>query len=151
MDADLRSIAAARRAAERAFDAWLAFRATPTETIDAMVESMALAIEPEAERLARLVALRKTGSATVAPAHAAVEVLDHLRGARAGAVPVSVRLDGEYGVEGVVLGVPCRLGPRGLIEIEEIPLAEAERTALARAAAAVRSRIDGTDRQVGAP
>ena len=100
---------------------------------------------------ARVVALRKTGSATVAPAHAAVEVLDHLRGARAGAVPVSVRLDGEYGVEGVVLGVPCRLGPRGLIEIEEIPLAEAERTALARAAAAVRSRIDGADRQVGAP
>lgn len=100
---------------------------------------------------ARVVALRKTGSATVAPAHAVVEVLDHLRGARAGAVPVSVRLDGEYGVEGVVLGVPCRLGPRGLIEIEEIPLAEAERTALARAAAAVRSRIDGADRQVGAP
>ncbi|MCY4451633.1 MAG: malate dehydrogenase [Immundisolibacterales bacterium] len=99
---------------------------------------------------ARVVALRKTGSATLAPAHAVVEVLEHLRGARAGAVPVSVRLDGEFGIEGVVLGVPCRLGPRGLIEIEEIPLAQAERSALSRAAAAIRSRIDGAERPVGA-
>ena len=65
MDADLRSIAAARRAAERAWEAWLAFRETPPETIDAMVESMALAIEPEAERLARL-AVEETGYGNVA-------------------------------------------------------------------------------------
>ena len=64
MDADLRSIAAARRAAERAWRAWLAFRATPPETIDAMVERMALAIEPEAERLARL-AVEETGYGNV--------------------------------------------------------------------------------------
>ena len=88
-----------------------------------------------------MVALRKTGSASIAPAHAVVEVLDHLRGARAGAVPVSVRLDGEYGLEDVVLGVPCLLGPLGLVEIEELPLDESERSALARAAAAVRARI----------
>lgn len=65
MDADLRSIAAARRAAERAFDAWLAFRATPPETVDATVEAMARAIEPEAERLARL-ACEETGHGNVA-------------------------------------------------------------------------------------
>ena len=64
MDADLRSIAAARRAAERAWEAWLAFRETPPETIDAMVEGMALAIEPEAERLARL-AVEETGYGNV--------------------------------------------------------------------------------------
>ena len=64
MDADLRSIAAARRAAERAWEAWLAFRETPPEAIDAMVESMALAIEPEAERLARL-AVEETGHGNV--------------------------------------------------------------------------------------
>ena len=64
MDSDLRSIAAARAAAERAWEAWLAFRATPPETIDAMVESMALAIEPEAERLARL-AVEETGYGNV--------------------------------------------------------------------------------------
>ena len=98
----------------------------------------------------RVVALRKTGSASIAPAHAVVEVLDHMRGARAGAVPVSVQLDGEYGLDGVVLGVPCLLGPRGLVEIQEIPLDESERSALARAAAAVRARIAEGDRPAGA-
>ena len=90
---------------------------------------------------ARVVALRRTGSASLAPAHATVEVLDHLRGARAGAVPVSVRLEGEYGLEGVVLGVPCLLGPRGLIEVRELALAAPEQAALARAAEAVRTRV----------
>ena len=98
----------------------------------------------------RVVALRKTGSASIAPAHAVVEVLDHMRGARAGAVPVSVQLDGEYGLDGVVLGVPCLLGPRGLVEIEELPLDESERSALARSAAAVRARIAEGDRPEGA-
>ena len=92
---------------------------------------------------ARVVALRRTGSASLAPAHATVEVLDHLRGARAGAVPVSIRLEGEYGLEGVVLGVPCLLGPRGLIEVRELALAASERGALARAAEAVRIRVAG--------
>ena len=64
VDADLRSIAAARRAAERAFEAWQKFRGTPPETIDAMVEAVALAIEPEAERLARL-AVEETGHGNV--------------------------------------------------------------------------------------
>ena len=64
MDADLRSIATARRAAERAWQAWLAFRQTPPETIDAMVEDMALAIEPEAEHLARM-AVEETGYGNV--------------------------------------------------------------------------------------
>ena len=95
----------------------------------------------------RVVALRRTGSATLAPAHATVEVLDHLRGARAGAVPVSVRLEGEYGLDGVVLGVPCLLGPRGLIEIEEFSLGESERAGLARAAAAIRARVDEAGRE----
>ena len=98
----------------------------------------------------RVVALRRTGSASIAPAHAAVEVLEHLRGARVGSVPVSVRLEGEYGLDDVVLGVPCVLGPRGLIEIEELPLAESERGELARAAAAIRARIDGAARAEGA-
>ena len=64
MDADLRSIAAARRAAERAWDAALAFRATPPESIDEIVMAMARAVEPEAERLARL-AVEETGYGNV--------------------------------------------------------------------------------------
>jgi malate dehydrogenase len=91
----------------------------------------------------QVVALRRTGSATMAPAHATVEVLDALRGARAGAVPVSVMLGGEYGIDGIVVGVPCRLGPRGVVEIVELPLADDELTALRRAAGAVAARVAG--------
>ena len=65
MDADLRSIAAARRAAERAWGAWLAFRATAPDAVDEIVVSMARAVEPEAERLARL-AVEETGHGNVA-------------------------------------------------------------------------------------
>lgn len=87
-----------------------------------------------------VVALRRTGSATIAPAHAVVEVLDAIRGARAGAVPVSVLLDGEYGIEGVVLGVPAVLGRSGVLEIVELDLAPSELEGLRRAAHAVASR-----------
>lgn len=90
----------------------------------------------------QVVELRKTGSAYVAPAHAIAEVLDGLRRARVGPIPVSVRLDGEYGIEGVVIGVPTHLGPRGLEEVVEIDLTQAEREALQRAAAAVKARLE---------
>lgn len=89
----------------------------------------------------QVVALKKTGSAVIAPAHSSVEVMDHIRGARAGTVPVSVMLDGEYGIRDVVLGVPCHLGATGLIRVEEMPLADEELTALHAAADAIRTRL----------
>ncbi len=89
----------------------------------------------------QVVALRKTGSAVLAPAHAIVEVIDHMRGARAGTVPVSVMMEGEYGIEGVVLGVPCHLGLGGLLEVVELPLTEAERAQLQTAASAIRELL----------
>ena len=91
----------------------------------------------------RVVALRRTGSASLAPAHATAEILAHMRGARAGPVPVSVLLDGEYGIDGVVLGVPCLLGPRGLIEVVEHALSHDERSRLARAAETARAGAAG--------
>ena len=89
----------------------------------------------------QVVDLRKTGSATLAPAHATMEVIDHIRGARAGPVPVSVMLAGEYGIDGVVLGVPCHLGAGGLIAVEELNLSDAELAALHAAAVAIRARL----------
>jgi malate dehydrogenase len=77
-----------------------------------------------------VVALRKTGSATIAPAHAVIEVLQHIRGERTGWVPVSVYLDGEYGYSNVVMGIPAHLGPQGLVVIEELPLSDSEKQAL---------------------
>lgn len=89
----------------------------------------------------QVVALKKSGSATLAPAHATMELLDHLRGARSGPVPVSVMLDGEYGLSGVVLGVPAHLGASGFISVEDLRLSEEEQAALHRAADAIRSRL----------
>jgi malate dehydrogenase len=91
----------------------------------------------------QVVALRKTGSATIAPALSTIEVIDHIRGARSGSVPVSVKLDGEYGIRDVVLGVPCQLGATGLLHVEEMPLTPSELAALKRAAAAIAERLKG--------
>ncbi len=91
----------------------------------------------------QVVALRKTGSATIAPAHASIELIDHMRGARAGSVPASVMLDGEYGISGVVLGVPCHLGRGGLVAVEELKLSPDEEQALKAAAEAIRTRLEG--------
>ncbi len=94
---------------------------------------------------AAVVALRRTGSAYYAPAHAIVEVIDHIRGARAGWVPVSVMLDGEYGISGTVVGVPARLGPAGVEEVIELPLSPDEIEGLNRAAAAVAARMSASE------
>ena len=91
---------------------------------------------------AAVVALRKKGSATIAPAHATVELINHIRGAIAGSVPVSVLLRGEYGIEDTVLGVPCILGASGVLDIVELPLSADEMTALQDAAHAVQARLE---------
>ena len=83
MDADLQSIAAARRMAERAFAAYRNFLGTDPAHIDAMVDAMARAIEPEAERLGRL-AVEETGYGNVADKRVknlfnALSVADYLR------------------------------------------------------------------------
>lgn len=89
----------------------------------------------------QVVALKKTGSATIAPAHATMRLIEHLSGRRTGAVAVSVMLEGDYGIRDVVMGVPAHLGRRGLIEIEEWPLTAREREALGQAANAIRTRL----------
>ncbi|WP_171206566.1 aldehyde dehydrogenase family protein [Ruegeria sp. HKCCA0235A] len=83
MDADLKSIAAARRAAETAFEAYRAFLGTDPAQVDAIVDAMARAIEPEAERLGQL-AVEETGYGNVADKRVknlfnALSVADYLR------------------------------------------------------------------------
>lgn len=90
---------------------------------------------------AQVVALRKTGSAFIAPAHAVIEVLEAMRGAIADPVPVSAMVHGEYGLEGVFLGVRARLGRTGVVEIIEDRLDEAELAALGKAAASIKQRL----------
>jgi malate dehydrogenase len=50
-------------------------------------------------------------------------------------------LEGEYGIEGVVLGVPAHLGASGLVEVEELRLDPEELRALRAAADAIRERL----------
>ena len=88
-----------------------------------------------------VVSLRRTGSATIAPAHATVELLEALRGAQAGAVPVSAYVQGEYGLEDLFIGVPAVLGRGGVLEVIELNISDQERSALAAAAAAIRGRL----------
>ena len=87
MDADLKSIAAARRAAESAFEAYRTFLGTDPAQVDAVVDAMARAIEPEAERLGRL-AVEETGCGNVPDKRVknlfnALSVADYLRGVTA--------------------------------------------------------------------
>ena len=89
----------------------------------------------------QVVALKKSGSATIAPAHASIELINHMRGARTGPVPVSVMLEGEYGVDGVVLGVPAHLGQGGLIKVDEMRITADEQASLHTAAEAIRTRL----------
>ena len=109
---------------------------SPTQIDDCRAETIAAG--------AAVVALRKRGSATIAPAHATIELIDHLRGALAGPVPVSVMLNGEYGIHDTVLGVPCVLGATGVLDIVELPLSEDELAALHAAATAVQGRTNAT-------
>jgi malate dehydrogenase len=50
-------------------------------------------------------------------------------------------LEGEYGIDGIVLGVPCHLGASGLVSVEDLRLTDAERAALHAAADAIRTRL----------
>ena len=83
MDADLQSIASARRCAETAFAAYQKFLLTDPAEVDAIVDAMARAIEPEAKRLAEL-AVAETGYGNVADKRLknlfnALSVADYLR------------------------------------------------------------------------
>lgn len=89
----------------------------------------------------KVVSLKKSGSATIAPAHGVIELLDHMRGVRTGPVPVSIMMEGEFGIEGIVLGIPAHLGMSGLLKVEELPLTKSEKANLQSAAEAIRARL----------
>jgi len=89
---------------------------------------------------AEIVALLRSGSAYFAPS-AAAEAMVRAVAVDTGAVmPVSTLVEGPYGIDGVWLGVPARIGRQGVQEIVELPLAAGELAALRQAAEAVRTR-----------
>ncbi len=87
---------------------------------------------------AEIVKYLKTGSAYYAPSAAAVEMVEAILKDKKKILPCAVYLQGEYGIEGFYIGVPCKLGAKGLEQIVEIKLTPEEDAALKKSAAAVK-------------
>src|SRR5919204_488035 len=85
-------------------------------------------------------ALLKTGSAYFAPSSAAARMVEAVLADSGAVMPVCAWVEGQYGISGVYLGVPARLGQGGVREVVELPLAEAELANLREAAEAVRPK-----------
>jgi len=87
-----------------------------------------------------IVALLKAGSAYYAPSSAAAAMVEAVLSDSGALMPVCAWVTGQYGVDGVYLGVPARLGRGGVREVVELPLTEAELANLREAAEAVRAK-----------
>jgi malate dehydrogenase len=87
---------------------------------------------------AEIVKHLKTGSAYYAPSAATVEMVEAILKDKKKILPCAAYLQGEYGIEGYYVGVPCKLGSRGLEQIIEIKLTDDEAAALKKSADAVK-------------
>lgn len=87
---------------------------------------------------AEIVKHLKTGSAYYAPSAGAVQMAEAIVFNQRRILPCAAWLDGEYGMKGLFLGVPCKLGRNGLEKIIEVELTADERAALTKSAEAVR-------------
>jgi malate dehydrogenase len=90
---------------------------------------------------AEIVGYLKTGSAYYAPSAAAVQMVEAIVRDKRRILPCAAHLQGEYGEEGIFLGVPCKLGEGGLKEILQVELTDSEQAALRTSAAAVRETM----------
>ena len=90
---------------------------------------------------AEIVKHLKTGSAYYAPSAAAVQMVESIVKDKKRVLPCAAWLTGEYGLQDVYCGVPCKLGRNGLEAILEVELSEEERTALHKSADAVRNTM----------
>jgi malate dehydrogenase len=106
----------------------------PKEKIDAIVERTR-------KGGAEIVNLLKTGSAYYAPSAAAVEMVEAILKDKKKILPCAAYLEGEYGIQGLFVGVPCKLGARGIEQIVEIRLTPDEKAALEKSAASVRELV----------
>jgi len=102
----------------------------PQDRIDSLVERTA-------NGGAEIVKLLKTGSAFYAPASAAVEMTESILKDKKKILPCAAYLSGEYGIHDLFIGVPVKLGAKGVEEIIEITLTGDENAALMKSAAAV--------------
>ena len=91
---------------------------------------------------AEIVKYLKTGSAYYAPSAAAVEMAESILRDKKKVLPCAAYLEGEYGINGLFVGVPCKLGARGIEKIYELKLTAEEQAGLQKSAAAVQELVD---------
>ena len=107
----------------------------PKETVDRIVERT---VKGGGE----IVSLLKAGSAYYAPSAAVAQMVDSILLDKKRILPCAVYLDGEYGIKGVFLSVPMKLGANGVEQIIEIKLTPEEDAALKKSGEAVRELIN---------
>src|SRR5258708_36546911 len=106
----------------------------PKDRIDAIVERTR-------KGGAEIVNLLKTGSAYYAPSAAAVEMVEAILKDKKKILPCAVYLEGEYGIKGLFVGVPGKLGAKGVEQIIEINLTAEENATLQKSSASVRELV----------
>jgi len=88
-----------------------------------------------------IVSYLKTGSAYYAPSASILEMVDAILKDKKKILPTAAYLEGEYGINGLYMGVPAKLGSKGIEEIIEIHLTNDERAALQKSAASVQELV----------
>jgi len=91
---------------------------------------------------AEIVKYLKTGSAYYAPSAAAVEMVESILKDKKKVLPCAAYLEGEYGVNGLFVGVPVKLGSKGIEQIYQIKLTDEEKAMLAKSSASVQELVD---------
>jgi malate dehydrogenase len=90
---------------------------------------------------AEIVKYLKTGSAFYAPSAAAVEMAEAIVKDKHKILPCAAYLQGEYGINGLFVGVPCKLGSKGIEQIIQIKLTQQEQQELEKSAGAVKELV----------
>lgn len=98
---------------------------------------------------AEIVKYLKTGSAYYAPSAAAVEMAESILKDKKKVLPCAAYLEGEYGINGLFVGVPVKLGAGGIEKVYEIALQPEEKAMLDKSAAAVKELIDVLKSKIG--
>ena len=98
---------------------------------------------------AEIVKYLKTGSAYYAPSAATVEMVESILLDKKKVLPCAAYLEGEYGINGLFVGVPVKLGSRGIEKIYEVKLESDEKAQLEKSAAAVKELIDVIQQKIG--
>lgn len=116
---------------------------TSQEKLDAMVQRTR-------DGGAEIVALLKTGSAFYAPASSAIEMAESYLKDKKRILPCAAKLNGEYGVKGLYIGVPCVIGKGGVEKIVEIKLNADEQKMFDHSVNAVKGLVEVVDKMKAA-